>query len=76
MSDEFMHEVHEDLRQQQLKEFWRENGNWIIGGALLAVVMTAGMALTASGVIWRAFTVSAFRSTKESRKNCTRIWRN
>ncbi len=44
MSDEFMHEVHEDLRQQQLKEFWRENGNWIIGGALLAVVMTAGMA--------------------------------
>jgi hypothetical protein len=44
-----MDEISDDLRQQQLKEFWRENGNWIIGGAILAVVMTGAT------VFWRGY---------------------
>lgn len=60
MSDEFLNEVQEDLRQQKLKEFWRENGNWIIGGALLAVVMTAGLSF------WRSHEATVnVRETKE-----------
>ncbi len=42
MSD-LMQEIGEDLRQQQLKAFWKENGSWIIGGVLLAIVATAVM---------------------------------
>ena len=33
-------EVGEDLRQQRLQKFWKDNGNWIIGGALFAVLLT------------------------------------
>lgn len=39
-----MDEVSDDIRQQQLKDFWRENGSWIIAAAILAVVMTGAMA--------------------------------
>lgn len=42
MSD-IMHEIQDDLRQQQLKQFWQQNGSWIIGGAVLAVVMTGAL---------------------------------
>lgn len=48
MSD-IMEEVAEDIRQQKLREFWQQNGAWIIGGALLAVVMTGGLNF------WRAY---------------------
>lgn len=42
MSD-LMHEIDEELRQEKLRTFWKENGPWIIGGILLALVLTAGM---------------------------------
>lgn len=42
MSD-IMHEVNEDLRRQQLREFWEENQLWIIGGIVLAIVATAAI---------------------------------
>lgn len=48
MSD-ILHEISDDLRQMQLKAFWRDNGNWIIGGALLAVILTASM------TFWRSY---------------------
>lgn len=43
MTDEIYHELHEDLRQQKLRAFWAENGAWIIGTALAAIVLTAGL---------------------------------
>lgn len=42
MSD-LMNEVESDLRHQKLVAFWKENGPWIIGGAIMAVVMTGIM---------------------------------
>lgn len=42
MSD-IMDEISDDLRRQQLEQFWKENGAWIIGGVILAVVFTAGL---------------------------------
>lgn len=42
MSD-VMREIDDDMRQQRLREFWVENRAWIIGGIILAIVMTAGM---------------------------------
>lgn len=42
MSD-VMEEVNEELRQQKLEAFWRENRNWIIGSIILAIVTTAGI---------------------------------
>lgn len=47
---EIMDEINEDLRRQQLEQFWKENGAWIIGGVILAVVFTAGLTW------WRAHT--------------------
>ena len=41
--NDILDEIGEDLRSQQLKAFWQENGPWIIGGVLLAVVATAGI---------------------------------
>lgn len=38
-----MDEVGEDLRREELKKFWEENRNWIVGGILLAVAGTAAM---------------------------------
>lgn len=48
MSD-LMHEIDEELRQEKLRAFWKENGAWIIGGIVLAIVMTAGMSF------WRSY---------------------
>ncbi len=42
MSD-IMHEINEDMRRQQLREFWEENQLWIIGGIVLAIVATAAL---------------------------------
>ena len=51
MSDtNIMEEVNDDMRRQELEKFWKENGSWIIGGVILAVVFTAGMTW------WRAHT--------------------
>lgn len=43
MADVF-DEINDDLRHQKLQEFWKENGNWIIGGAIGAVLLTGAMA--------------------------------
>lgn len=48
MSD-LLNEVNDDLRRQKLQDFWRDNGSWIIGGAVLAIIMTAGMTM------WRGY---------------------
>ena len=48
--DNIVEEINEDLRRQQLEQFWKENGAWIIGGVILAVIFTAGMTW------WRAHT--------------------
>lgn len=48
--DNIVEEINDDLRRQQLEQFWKENGSWIIGGVILAVVFTAGMTW------WRAHT--------------------
>lgn len=42
MSDVF-DEIEDDLRTQKLKQFWKENGSWIIGGALGAVLLTGAL---------------------------------
>jgi hypothetical protein len=39
MTDVF-DELSDDLRREKLNQFWKENGNWIIGGALGAVLLT------------------------------------
>lgn len=46
---DMMNEVDDDIRQQQLAAFWKENGPWIVGGALLAIVITASMSF------WRGY---------------------
>ncbi|MDD9899859.1 MAG: tetratricopeptide repeat protein [Alphaproteobacteria bacterium] len=48
-SDELYHEISEELRQQELKAFWRENGAWIIGGVVAAIVLTGGISF------WRVY---------------------
>lgn len=40
MSDVF-DEINDDLRHAELKKFWKENGSWIIGSAVAAVLLTA-----------------------------------
>lgn len=39
MTDVF-EEINDDLRRQKLNQFWKENGSWIIGGAIGAVLLT------------------------------------
>ncbi len=41
--DDLLNEIGEDLNDQKLKAFWKENGSWIIGGVLLAVIATGGI---------------------------------
>jgi hypothetical protein len=48
MTDVF-DEISDDLRREKLNQFWKENGAWIIGGAIGAVLLTG--ALTA----WREY---------------------
>lgn len=33
-------EINEEMRSQRLRDFWKENGAWIIGGAIFAVLLT------------------------------------
>lgn len=46
---DIMDEITDDLRQQKLKAFWQENRYWILGGAVMAVVMTASL------TFWREY---------------------
>lgn len=41
--NEIFEEVNEDLKQQQLREFWEENRNWIIGGVVGSIIATGSM---------------------------------
>ncbi len=41
--NDILNEIDEDLRTQKLKAFWKENGVAIIGGVILALIMTAGL---------------------------------
>jgi hypothetical protein len=51
MTNELYNEISEDLRQQELEKFWKENRAWIAGGIVAAVLMTAGMSW------WREYKV-------------------
>ena len=42
MSDVF-DEISDDLRREKLNQFWKENGSWIIGGVITAILLTAGL---------------------------------
>lgn len=42
MADVF-DEINDDIRREKLNQFWQENGAWIIGGAIAAVLLTGGM---------------------------------
>ncbi|MBI3442043.1 MAG: tetratricopeptide repeat protein [Proteobacteria bacterium] len=44
MADVF-DEISDDLRQEKLHQFWRENGSWLIGGVIAAIALTAGISL-------------------------------
>lgn len=50
MSD-VMREIEDDMRQQRLQAFWIENRAWIVGGVIMAIVMTAGLSF------WRQHTL-------------------
>lgn len=51
MSD-VMREIEDDMRQQRLQAFWIENRAWIVGGVILAIVMTAALSF------WRQHTLN------------------
>ncbi len=42
---EIFDEISDDLRSEKLNQFWKENGAWIIGGALGAVLLTGSLTL-------------------------------
>src|SRR5690242_20736514 len=46
---DFMDEIGDDLRRQELEKFWRENSSWIIGGIILAIVFTGAL------TFWRTY---------------------
>lgn len=50
MSDAFIREVDEDLRQKQLKNVWKKYGKFVIGVAIGIVIMVAGRAIYISTV--------------------------
>ncbi|MDP2205095.1 MAG: tetratricopeptide repeat protein [Alphaproteobacteria bacterium] len=52
MMSDVMREIDDDMRQQRLRDFWVENRAWIIGGIVLAIVMTAGLSF------WRQHTLN------------------
>lgn len=43
MADDIYNEISEDLRQQELEKFWKENREWIIGGVIAAIVFTGAL---------------------------------
>lgn len=49
MADNLIEEVNDDLRRQKLEQFWKENGSWIIAGAVLAVLATGAL------TFWRGY---------------------
>lgn len=48
MADVF-DEIDDDIRHEKLKQFWKENGSWIIGGSIGAVLMTGAL------TFWRQY---------------------
>lgn len=50
MSD-VMEEVNDELRQQKLEAFWKENRSWIIASIILAIIATAGI------TYWRSWDI-------------------
>ncbi|TDQ63668.1 hypothetical protein ATL17_1675 [Maritalea mobilis] len=42
MSDEIFHEVDEDLRNERMRRLWSQFGPWIIGAAVVIVLIVAG----------------------------------
>ncbi|MCF4098069.1 tetratricopeptide repeat protein [Maritalea mediterranea] len=42
MSDEIFHEVEEDLRNERMRRLWRQFGPYVIGAAVLIVLVVAG----------------------------------
>lgn len=42
MSDEFIREVDEELRRDQVAQFWKKHSNWIIGAVACLVLGVAG----------------------------------
>lgn len=42
MSDEIFNEVNEDLRNERMRKLWRQFGPWIIGAAVVIVLIVAG----------------------------------
>lgn len=52
MSDDVMRQIEDDMRQARLQSFWVENRAWIIGGIVLAIVMTAALSY------WRQHTLN------------------
>jgi hypothetical protein len=43
ITDTFVKEVDENLRRDQLRDFFRDNGGWIVAGVILFLVIAAGM---------------------------------
>lgn len=41
MADDLIQEVEDSLREERMAKFWQENGGYIIGGCILAVLLTA-----------------------------------
>lgn len=52
MSDDVMRQIQDDMREERLKAFWIENRAWIVGGIILAIVMTAALSY------WRQHTLN------------------
>ncbi|AVX04984.1 hypothetical protein MXMO3_02472 [Maritalea myrionectae] len=42
MSDEIFNEVNEDLRNERMRKLWRQFGPWVIGAAVVIVLVVAG----------------------------------
>jgi hypothetical protein len=36
-------EIKSDIQREKLQQFWKENGSWIIGGAIGAILLTAAL---------------------------------
>ena len=63
MTDVF-DEINDDLRREKLHQFWKENGAWIIGGAIMAVLFTGALSL------WRQW---EYRRDAEATTELTRL---
>lgn len=43
MTSDLVQDVENAMRQERIERYWKEYGPWILGGVILAVLMTAGM---------------------------------